>query len=57
MDKVGGNVFLVPLGDLLDDDFGLVYSARREQPSWGLRYYPPAGTNPHSQGLPDDNLT
>jgi hypothetical protein len=45
MDKVGGNVFLVPLGDLLDDDFGLIYPARREQPSWGLRYYPPAGTN------------
>jgi hypothetical protein len=45
MYEVGGNVLLVPLGNLLYDDLCLVNPTRGEQPTRGLRYYPPTPQN------------
>jgi hypothetical protein len=45
MYEVGGNVLLVPLGNLLDDDLCLVNPTCGEQPPRGLRHYPPTPQN------------
>ncbi len=41
MYEVGWNVLLVPFGNLLDDDLCLVNPTCGEQPTRGLRHYPP----------------
>ena len=41
MDEIGGNVLLVPLGDLLHHHLGLVDPAGAEEPAGGLWHKPP----------------
>ena len=43
MNEISRNIFLVPLGDLLDHDLRLVYPAGGEEPAGGLWDEPPAG--------------
>jgi hypothetical protein len=48
MYEIGGNVLLVPFGNLLDDDLCLVNPTRGEQPTRGLWHYPPTPQNKYN---------